>query len=470
MRSLHIRAPWLNAALMLVILAALALPAAAVLAEEPGAAQRMEDSRSRYSLGRMYEQAGDLTRAEQYYQQAIELWPENQEARTALQQLIDARKPAAPTQPFWTKWFNLGQRGTFLLAILEGIGWVLLALIFAAVIAKLMLETVRLAILRAKGIPLLGLGQFRDPTARVPGLPHYLAALMNDAGLKIYDEKGAVLPDFNFIGESGFAQARMVARMLEILNARQVQRINVEVTPDDGLLAASVSLVDTAHGYVRYLQVVQVDPRRYGGAGELPRVVARLVADAILIALSRDPNTRGLLHQRMGDWSAALKEFIAAAESARRRGICGSYYQAHLNLGNLYSFLGLQDKSIDAYTEVAERAQHPVTLALIHAAMACSYKNWQEASPPDQQGRYEWLARQAIEKALASQQKSALVAYTIACYYSLSNQIDECLRWLREAVAGDLAYLDYAMTDPDMEQLRRWLDGRPLGEALGLRV
>jgi tetratricopeptide (TPR) repeat protein len=216
--------------------------------------------------------------------------------------------------------------------------------------------------------------------------------------------------------------------------------------------------------------VVSIDPSHFPGAGELTKLVAGLVADAILISLSRDPNTRGLLHQRMGDWSSALKEFTTAAEVSKKRGICGTYYQAHLNLGNLYSFLGLQDKSVAAYTEVAERAQSPITLALIHAAMACSYENWKHVSPPDQRGTYEYLARQAIEKALASQHKTPLVAYTIACYYSLAGQIEECLRWLREAVAGDLAYLDYAQTDPDMENLRRWLDGRSLGEALGLRV
>ncbi|HYG57243.1 MAG TPA: tetratricopeptide repeat protein, partial [Symbiobacteriaceae bacterium] len=354
--------------------------------------------------------------------------------------------------------------------ILEIFGWVAMIVLFVAVFFKFGTETIRLAILRSKGIPLLGLGQFYDPTGRLPGLPHQLAVNMNDAGLKIYDEKGAVIPDFNFIGESGFAQARLLAKALEMLYSRAVRRINVDISMDDGLLNASVSLVDSGNGYVHYLQVVSLDPALFEGPGELTRIMARLVADAILISISRDANTRGLLYQRMGDWTNALKEFSAAADLAKKKGLCGTYYQAHLNLGNLYSFLGLQDKSVAAYNEVAEKATSPTTLSLIQAAMACSYRNWRNISPPDQQGTYEWLARQSIDRALSASPKTPLLAYTIACYYSLSEQMEECLRWLREAVSGDLAYLDYVVTDPDMENLRRWLGGRTPGEALGLRV
>ncbi len=435
--------------------------------------QRMEQSRNRYLLGRMYEQAGDLTRAEEHYQQALELWPDNTEARVALQALIDSRKPPEPVKPFWAGWFNwlpAGTTGTYTSAVMEVFGWIVMIAVFAAVFVKLGLETIRLAVLRAKGIPLLGLGEFKDPTGRLPGLAHQLATNMNDAGLTIYDEKGAVLPDFNFIGDTGFAQGKLLAKLLEILYARQIQRIQVAVSLDDGLLNASVSLVDSANGYVRYLHVVSVDPDQYAGAGELTRVVSSLVADAIMISLSRDHNTRGLLFQRLGDWTSALKEFIIAADTARKKGQCGVLYQAHLNLGNLYSFLGLQDKSVAAYNEVAEKAQNPTTQALIQAAMACSYKNWQAIAPPDQQGTYEWLARQAVEKALVSQHKTPLIAYTIACYFSLAGNIPECLRWLREAVSGDLAYMEYTITDPDMENLRRWLGDQSLGEALGLRV
>lgn len=431
---------------------------------------RIEDSKSRYTLGQMYEEAGDLTRAEQYYQQAVELWPENQEARIALQRLIDARKPPEPPKSFWKDWFTRTGTGAGIIgSFLEGLGWLVMILLFVAVFFKLGMETIRLAIMRSKGIPLLGMGTFKDPTGRVPGLPHQLANQMNKAGLTIYDEKGAVVPDFNFIGESGFAQARLVAKMLEIVHSRQVQRINVEVSQDAGMLSASVSLVDSANGYVRYLQVVAIDPRRFDETRELTRAMAQQVASTILISLSRDPNTRGLLFQRMGDWPNALKEFINAAETARKQGRCGTYYQAHLNLGNLYSFLGLQDKSVAAYHEVAEQSQNPVTLALIHAAIACSYKNWEAHAEPDQKATYEWLARQAIEKTLVSPHKTPLIAYTIACYYSLSDQMDEVIRWLREAVAGDLGFLEYVMNDPDMENYRRFLNGRPPGEPLGIR-
>ncbi len=460
--------------LLLLALWLTALWPAAVQADQHDPQQRVEDSKSRYQLGRMYEQAGDLTRAEQYYQQALELWPGNQEARMALQKLIDSRKPPEQTPPFWARWFSWLPSSTtgspYVSSLIEVFGWIAMIIMFAVLFFRVGRESIRLAILRARGIPLLGLGEFDDPTGRLPGLPHQLATYMNEAGLTIYDEKGAVLPDFNFIGEGSIPQARMIAKLFEMLYARHVQRITVSISMDDGLLNASVSLVDTAHGYVRYLQVISVDPREYQGAGELTRVVARLIADAVLIALSQDPNTRGLLYQRMGNWSSALKEFLSAAEQAREKGLCGTYYQAHLNLGNLYSFLGLQDKSVAAYSEVAEQAQNPTTLALIRAAMACSYKNWQLISPPDQQGTYEWLARQAIEKALSSPHKTPLIAYTIACYYSLADEMEECLRWLREAVAGDLAYLDYVLTDPDMDNLRRWLGDRSPGEPLGLRV
>lgn len=443
------------------------------LAEETTLQQRMDQSRNRYLLGQMYERAGDLTRAEEHYQQALELWPDNTDARVALQALIDSRKPKDPPKPFWAGWFSwlpTGSTSTYGSSVLEVFGWIVMLAVIVAVFFKLGMETVRLALLRAKGVPLLGLGQFTDPTGRLPGLAHQLATNMNDAGLTIYDEKGAVPPDFNFIGDTGFAQAKLLAKVLEIFYARQIQRINVAVSLDDGLLNASVSLADNANGYVRYLHVVSVDPDLFTGAGELTRMVASLVADAILVSLSRDHNTRGLLFQRMGDWSLALKEFIVAADTARKKGQCGTLFQAHLNLGNLYSFLGLQDKSVAAYNEVAEKTQSPITQALIQAAMACSYKNWQFVAPPDQQGTYEWLARQAIEKALTSPNKTPLIAYTVACYFSLANNIPESLRWLREAVSGDLAYLEYTATDPDMENLRRWLGEQSLGEALGLRV
>ncbi|MGE5672469.1 MAG: tetratricopeptide repeat protein [Mycobacterium leprae] len=461
-------------ALLLLILFWFLLPthAQAALTEEE---QKQADSQSRYQLGQLYEKSGDLTRAEQYYQEALEIWPDNYEARLALQRLIDARTPPTPTVPdnwlgqiiaFFT---SLGN-GTATSTVASVVGWVVMALIGVFLFLKLGLETVRLAIRRARGIPLLALGTFTDPTGRLPGLPHQLASNMNDSGLTIYDEKGAIPPDFSFIGGSTIPQAALLQKMMELLYSRQVQKIDVDIAIDGKLLNASVSLRDGANSYVRYLHVVSVDQEQYAGVGELVKMVAQLIADGILIAISRDPNTRGLLYQRMGDWAGALKEFLAAAEMAKQKGLCGIYYQAHLNLGNLYSFLGLQDKSVAAYGEVATKAQNPTTLALIQAAMACSYKNWQFSSPPDQQSTYEWLARQAIDKALASTVRTPLIAYTIACYYSLAGQIEDCLRWLREAVAGDLAYLDYVLTDPDMATFRQWLGNRSPGEALGLRV
>jgi tetratricopeptide (TPR) repeat protein len=461
------------AVLMLLAVWVVALWPGNGLAVEPTTGDPVRDSQSKFAVGQMYERAGDLTQAEQYYREALELWPDNEDARKALQGILDARAPAE--KPAWTQWFSwlpgiADGAGGSIAMIMSVVGWLVAGALFVALFFKFGMETIRLAILRSKGIPLLGLGEFNDPTGRLPSLPHQLATNMNDAGLTFYDEKGAVLPDFNFIGESGFAQARLLAKALEMLYSRAVQRIQVDISLDDGLLNASVSLVDSANGYVRYLHVVSVDPQQYTGAGELTKVVAQLVADSILISISRDANTRGLLYQRMGDWTNALKEFTFAADYAKKKGLCATYYQAHLNLGNLYSFLGLQDKSVSAYNEVAEKATNPLTLALIQAAMACSYRNWCNVSPPDQRGTYEWLARQAIERALAAPDKTALIAYTIACYFSLSNQIEDCLRWLREAVSGNLAYLEYVMTDPDMENLVKWLDGRSPSEALGLRV
>lgn len=428
-------------------------------------------SRTRYDLGQMYQQAGDVERARQMYTEALDLWPDNLEARNALSSLIWTPPPVE--QPaWWQKWLGIPSdgSGSFMSILVEIFGWAALLVFFLAISLKIALETLRLWILRRRGIPLLGLGHFLDPTLRLPGLPHYLATNMNDAGLTIYDEKGAILPDFNFIGETGLPQAKLLAKLMEMVYNRQFQRIHVEITEEAGQLNAAVSLADNATGYVRYLQVVAIDPRPYTYPGDLVKVVARLIADAILVSLSRDANTRGLLYQRMGDWQMALKEFSAAAQHARQAGNCGEFYQAHLNLGNLYSFLGLQDKSVGAYTEVSESASNPLTLTLIQAALACSYRNWAIASPLDQRDTYDWLARQAIDKAVGSQHKSPLINYTIACYYSLSSRFEDCLRWLREAVAGDLAYLTYALSDPDMENLRRWLGDRPLTEALGMRL
>ncbi len=436
--------------------------------------EEMKQSQNLYKQGLFYEQQGDLARAQSYYDQALVLWPENFDAYNARQNLINLQKPAVIEVPWWQKLFGIPSDGTSASALISLIvnivGWGALLVLFLVISVKVGLETLRLWLLRRRGIPLLGMGHFLDPTLRLPGLPHYLATNMNDAGLTIFDEKGAILPDFNFIGETGLPQAKLLAKLMEMAYSRQFQRINVEISEEAGLINAAVSLADNATGYVRYLQVVALDPNPYRGPGELVKVMARLVADAILVSLSGDANTRGLLHQRMGDWTQALKEFIQGAEQARARGNCGQYYQAHLNLGNLYSFLGLQDKSVAAYTEVAERAKSPRTITLIQAALACSYRNWAESSPMDQRDTYEWLARQAIEKAVGSQHKSPLINYTIACYYSLSSRYEECLRWLREAVSGDLAFLTYALTDPDMENLRRWLGDRPLSEALGLRL
>jgi|GEM_PF-3652736 len=432
--------------------------------------ENIEQSRSLYRLGQFYEQAGDLVRAQQYYDQALALWPENFEAYNALQNLLHGQQVVEV--PWWQKLFGIPSDGTgsLISLIVNIVGWGALLVLFLVISVKVGLETFRLWWKRRRGIPLLGLGHFFDPTLRLPGLPHYLATNMNEAGLTIFDEKGAILPDFDFIGETGLPQAKLLGQLMEMAYSRQFQRVNVEISEESGLINAAVSLADNSTGYVRYLQVVALDPTPYQGPGELVKVVARLVADAILVSLSKDPNTRGLLYQRMGDWSLALKEFIQGAEAARAKGQCGQYYQAHLNLGNLYSFLGLHDKSVGAYTEVAERAKSPRTITLIQAALACSYRNWAEASPVDQRDTYEWLARQAVEKAVGSQEKTPLINYTIACYYSLSSRFEDCLRWLREAVSGDLAYLTYALTDPDMENLRRWLGDRPLSEALGLRL
>lgn len=378
--------------------------------------------------------------------------------------------PPTAATPWWKVLFGVSGENGLLWSVLQAVGWGLLLIFVLAVSLKVGLETFRLWRLRRRGIPLLALGHVLDGSLRLPGLAHFLATNMNDAGLTIYDEKGAVLPDFAFISEMALPQAKLVAKMMELVYHRPFQRINVEVSEEDGVVSAAVSLADNTSGYVRYLQVVALDPNHYTLPGEFGKVMGRLVADAILVAISRDANTRGLLFQRMGDWQMALKEFHMAAELARKGGRCGDYYQAHLNLGNLYSFLGLQDKSVAAYTEVVEHARHPRTLALIQAALACSYRNWADAAGPEQRDVYDWLARQAIERALSSQQKSSLIHYTIACYYSLSQEFEDCLRWLREAVAGDLAYLTYAMSDPDMENLRRWLGNRSLTEALGLRL
>lgn len=441
-------------------------------AEDLDLEQRIKQSQSLYAVGMVYENNGDLANAERYYSDALALWPQNEEARVALERVLGQKnQPATPWwHPLlsWIPFFNSG--GAAISTVMQALGWAVMLIAFIMAFYRVGRESIRLAILRARGIPLLGLGAFHDPTLRLPGLPHQLATNMNDAGLTFYDEKGAVLPDFNFIVETGIVQARLLAKFLEMLYVRHVQRITVEISEGDGLLHASVSLVDTGASYVRYLHVVSVDPRHYPTPGDLTRVVASLVADAVLIALSRDANTRGLLHQRMGDWSAALREFTHAAEEARTKGTCGTYYQAHLNLGNLYSFLGLQDKSVAAYGEVVEKAKSPLTLALLHAALACSYQNWAEGAPPEQRETYGWLARQAIDKALGAPQRTPLIAYTIACYYSLARQFPLALHWLREAVAGDLSYLEYASNDPDMENLRNYLGGTSLGEAVGLRV
>lgn len=436
----------------------------------PGDPDAVAQSRSRYELGQMYEQSGDIQRAIQMYEEAIFLWPDNLEAKNALYNLI--HDPTPVETPWWKILLGIPDDGTgnILPVLASLLGYGALAIFFLAIAAKLGLESLRLWLLRRKGIPLLGLGAFLDPTLRLPGLTHYLAAHINDAGFTIYDEKGAVLPDFNFIGETPLPQAGLMAKLMEMVYYRQFSRINVEISEEGGLVHAAVSLADSATGYVRYLQVVSLDPRSYEQTGQLVKVFARLIADAILACLSRDANTRGLLYQRMGDWQMALKEFISAAQHASKSGKCGEYYQAHLNLGNLYSFMGLQDKSVAAYTEVSEHVKHTATQTLIQAALACSYRNWADDSGPDQRDTYDWLARQAIERAVGSQQKSPLIHYTIACYYSLAMRFEDCLRWLREAVSDDLAYLAYALSDPDMTNLRRWLGDRPLSEALGLRT
>lgn len=437
---------------------------------ETGEPDSIAQSRSLYELGLMYQQAGDIERARQMYEEAVRLWPDNLDAKNALYNLIYTPKPVE--SPWWKQLLGIPDDGTgnFMAVLVSMLGYGALAIFFLAISARLAWESFRLWLLRRKGIPLLGLGAFLDPTLRLPGLPHYLATNMNDAGLTIYDEKGAIVPDFNFIGETPLPQAKLLAKVMETVYHRQFSRINVEVSEEGGLISAAVSLADSATGYVRYLQVVSLDPRPYEQPGALVKVFSRLIADAILVSLSRDANTRGLLYQRMGDWQMALKEFVGAAEAARKGGKCGHYYQAHLNLGNLYSFLGLQDKSVAAYTEVSEHTKSPTTQTLIQAALACSYRNWADDSSPDQRDTYDWLARQAIEKAIGSQHKTPLIHYTIACYYSLAMRFDDCLRWLREAVSGDLAYLAYALSDPDMANLRRWLGDRPLSDALGLRM
>jgi tetratricopeptide (TPR) repeat protein len=473
MRKWMRRLTFLLIALGLAIVLTGTLQRLAQAETSPDLEQRIKESQGRYAIGLVYENNGDLVNAERYYSEALALWPENREAYEALQRVLGQKNPPAPTpwwQPLlsWIPFFNSG--GAAISTVMQAIGWVAMLLVLILAFYRVGRESIRLALLRARGIPLLGLGTFNDPTMRLPGLPHQLATNMNDAGLTFYDEKGAVLPDFTFIIETGLVQARLLAKFLEMLYVRHVQRINVDISEGDGLVHASVSLVDTGAAYVRYLHVVSVDPSQYPTPGDLTRVIASLVADAVLIALSRDANTRGLLHQRMGDWTSALKEFTHAVDEARTKGNCGTYYQAHLNLGNLYSFLGLQDKSVAAYAEVVEKAKSPVTLALLHAAMACSYQNWAEVAPPEQRETYGWLARQAIDKALGAPQRTPLIAYTIACYYSLARQFPLAIHWLREAVSGDLSYLEYAQSDPDMAYLREYLGPTSLAEAVGLRV
>lgn len=437
---------------------------------------RIWESRSQLELGRMYEQAGDLHRAEDHYRRAIESWAENMEAREGLQRVLQERAPkpdGGVGGSFWAKLFSwvpgLGTGGTP--GGLEIVGGLVLLLLVVAVLLKVGIETVRLAYRRARGIPLLALGEFHDPGGRLPGLQHQVASYMNDSGLTIYDEKGAVMPDFNLIGDAApFPQARFLVRLLDVILTRQVKKIGVSVSVSDGLIHCSIALTDSGTGYVQYLPVVSMPPNAASASADLTRLLARGIADTMLISLARDENTKGLLFQRMGDYQSALSHFRQAVAVGQKRGDCDEYYQACLNLGNLYSFLGLQERSVEAYNTVLERTNHPVTQALLNAAIACSYRWWALTSSEEQRPSFDWLGRQSIERAVGSTHKSALVHYTIGCYYSLVGEFEESLRWLREAVAGDLGFLEYAETDPDLEHLREWLRDKSIGEALGLRI
>ena len=118
------------------------------------------------------------------------------------------------------------------------------------------------------------------------------------------------------------------------------------------------------------------------------------------------------------------------------------------NLGDVYSYSGKQGKSVGAYNDalslVDQNNGNEEDIQNILIARACSL----------------WLQGNLVEaKASVAniEAENAEVQYTLACFYSLTNEVDDAIDLLKQALEDPTFRTkvgDWIWKDPDLENIR----------------
>jgi tetratricopeptide (TPR) repeat protein len=160
-------------------------------------------------------------------------------------------------------------------------------------------------------------------------------------------------------------------------------------------------------------------------------------------------NYYGYLFTKGKYYPGAIESFEEAIKIREMKKILPDWYFLYQNLGDVYSYAGMQKKSMEAYDRAVEVAvaakMSPDILDTITISKACS--QWLSGKKED--------AKVTIER--VKEPADPYVMYSLACFYSLADDIDVALSWLKKALqdAGFKESMgNWPETDDDLNNIR----------------
>lgn len=170
-------------------------------------------------------------------------------------------------------------------------------------------------------------------------------------------------------------------------------------------------------------------------------------------------NRLGYLFSRQGYFSEATMMFEAAETEYK------TWYIPHKNLGDVYSFQGLQNKSIREYEEAKKYTEDEIVKRNIEISQACS----QWLTGDEGQRTEAKQTAQSVEKWISESEKDdtlktdiAELRYSLACFYALVSRdepsntqcIPKAIDLLVKAKEDLPDIADTVYQDPDLQYIR----------------